>query len=126
MAKFTDSELDAHVLFFLKQHVGKEQPIGRWEIVAKIFGPDAALEHNDSNYADRQVRDAVERLRHGGALICDMGNGEGRFMASTLEEYQSFRAKYGSMAFKIIATLSEMDKAAAQAFELNPLQPRLI
>lgn len=126
MARFTDSELDASVLFFLKQHSGKEHPIGRWEIVTKIFGIEAALEHNDSNYADRQVRDSVERLRNAGALICDMGNGEGRFMASTLDEYQAFRAKYGSMAFKIIATLSEMDKAAAQAFDANPLQPRMI
>ena len=38
MPRFSDDQLDASVLYFLKQHRGKSNPIGRWELVAKIFG----------------------------------------------------------------------------------------
>lgn len=123
--EYSNDELDKQVLFFLKDHRGQGRAVGRWELVAKIYGHEAALVQNDNNASDRQIRNAVERLRRGGALICDMADGSGRFLAQTLDEYQAFRAKYGGRAFQIIETLHEMDKAAAQQWE-NPLQPRLI
>lgn len=125
MPKISEEQLETEVLFWLKRHRGRQNPIGRWELVAKIFGAGAALDESDNNPADRQIRETVERLRKRGVLICDMGDGTGRFLAETLEEYQAFRAKYGSRAFAIMDTLREMDKAAEQEWA-DPLQPRLL
>ena len=118
-------QLDQEVLFQIKQHVGRKNPIGRWEMVAKIYGPAACFPDNDNNLYDRRIRDSVSRLRRRGALICDMGDGAGRYMAETAEEYQAFRQKYGSRAYEVLETLREMDKAAEKEFK-NALQPRLI
>lgn len=123
--RFTNEQLDGEVLFAIKQHVGRKNPIGRWELVAKIFGPVPPPDQNDNNLMDRQVRESIERLRKSGVLICDMGDGVGRYLAETLDEYQAFRLKYGSRAFAIIDTLREMDKAAEREWT-DPLQPRLI
>lgn len=72
--RFTDEELDKEVLFLLKQHRGKAHPVGRWEMVEKIFSAGAAAAHlrNDSNVADRHIRDSILRLRKAGVLICNM------------------------------------------------------
>lgn len=121
----TDEQLDSEVLFQLKQHRGSKHPIGRWELVAKIYGPVSPQAQNDNNPHDRHIRQAVERLRKRGVLICDMGNGQGRYLAESLEEYQAFRLKYSSRAYEILETLREMDKAADTAWG-NPLQQRLI
>jgi hypothetical protein len=124
MPKYTDEQLDREVLFLLKQHLGQKNPIGRWEIVARLFGPEACAPRNDDNLADRQVRESVARLRKAGVLVCDMGDGAGRFLAQSLEEYQAFRLKYGSRAYEVLETLREMDKAAGQLWP-NVLQPAL-
>ncbi|MBI5933294.1 MAG: hypothetical protein HY867_06265 [Chloroflexi bacterium] len=125
MPKFSDDQLDASVLHFIRQHRGKANPIGRWELVAKIFGPVAAADQNDDNFADRQIRESVMRLRRRGALICDMGDGRGRYLADSVEEYQAFRQYFGAAAFEKLATVKEMDKAADQEWP-SELQPRLI
>ena len=125
MFRLDNEQLDAEVLFQLKQHRGKHLPIGRWELVAKIYGPVAPQEQNDGNLYDRAIRESVMRLRRRGVLICDMGDGTGRFLAETVDEYQAFRLKYGSRAFEVMETLREMDKAAEQEFP-NSKQPRLL
>ena len=124
--RFTDDELDKNVLCVLQQHQGKANPIGRWELVAAIYG-GAVPEwmQNDENLADRQIRESVSRLRRRGVLICDQGDGSGRFLAQSLEEYQAFRMRYGGRAFQVMETLREMDKAAEHIWP-NELQPRLI
>ena len=123
--RFNDDQLDAEVLFLLKQHRGRQSPIGRWEMVAKLYGPQACEPRTDDNVADRQVRESIARLRRQGVLVCDMGDGKGRFLASTLEEYGAFKAYFGAAAFEKIEIIREMDKAAAQEFP-NELQPRLL
>jgi len=112
-------------LFFLKGHTGKENPMGRWEMVAKIYGPEACFPESDDNFADRQIRQAVARLRKRGVLICDMGDGMGRYLAATLEEYQGFRRYYGAGAFEKMETIRRMDQAAEQEWP-EVLQPRLL
>jgi hypothetical protein len=124
MPKMTDAELDKNVLYFLKQHVGKENAIGRWEIVTKIFGMGACFPESDDNLADRQIRSSVARLRRRGLLVCDMGDGRGRYLASSLAEYDAFRAYFGSAAFEKMETIRAMDKSAEREFP-EKLQPRL-
>jgi len=125
MPTFTDEQLDREVLYWLKQHRGRQNPMGRWELVERIFGLDAARVRGDDNLADRHVREAVARLRKRGVLICDMGDGQGRYLAATLEEYQAFRQYYGSGAFEKLETIREMDKAAEEVWP-DALQMRLL
>ncbi|HEX2994758.1 MAG TPA: hypothetical protein VHP14_08040 [Anaerolineales bacterium] len=123
----SDTQLDRDVLVWLKHHVGKQNAIGRWELVQRIFGEEAARVQSDENQYDRQIRDAVVRLRRSGLLICDMGDGRGRYVAATLEEYQAFRKYYGAGAFDRLTTIREMDNAAKEAWPgSDPLQEKLL
>ncbi len=124
MAEFTKDELDLRVKQVLARHWGRENSIGRWELVAEIFGAAAAEDRTDGNSADRRIRDAKERLRNKGEIICDLMGGEGTFMAKSAEEYRMFRKRYGAHAFPIMATIREMDKTAENTWP-NPLQPGL-
>lgn len=121
----TDDDLDREMLFVIRMHKGQVNAIRRWDLCLKIFGADAAIDRNDGNTYDRQARRSIERLRRQGHIICNLGSGDGYFLAVTPEEYQSFRAVYGSHAFPIMETIREMDKAAGQQWE-NPLQPRML
>ena len=80
---------------------------------------------NDNHHGDRHIRESVERLRKQGVLICDMGDGVGRYLPETVEEYRAFRAKYSSRAFAIIDTVREMDEAAKSEWSEFE-QPRLL
>jgi hypothetical protein len=123
--KLSDEQLDREVLHLLKQHRGRTNPIGRWEMVHRIFGPGSITDQSDQNIYDRQIRESVQRLRKAGALICDMGDGAGRSLPETVEEYRAFAAKFGSRAYDVLDTLREMDKAAEQEFP-DLKQPKLL
>lgn len=125
MRRYSDDALDMGVLTMLKQHVGQQHPIGRWELVVRIFGRGADLPQTDDNIADRQIRDSVARLRRQGILICDMGDGRGRFLAASLDEYNAFRQYYGSAVFERLETIQEMDRSAGRTWP-DALQPRLL
>lgn len=116
MKTIKQAQLDRDVLFHLSIHRGKGDPIGRWELVEKIFGRAAREPESDENLYDRHVRASVERLRVEGHLICDMGDGRGRYLASTADQYWAFRMKYGSHAFQILETIGHMDGAAGRQF----------
>jgi hypothetical protein len=126
MPKYTDDQLDLEVYLLLKKHIGREWAIGRWEMVKRLFDAEAAWPQNDDNLADRDIRESVARLRRQGRPICDMGDGRGRFLAASLEEYQAFRLAYGGRAFEVLETLRAMDRTAEQTWVTNPLQPSLI
>ncbi len=112
-------------MYWLLQHKGRQNPMSRWELVERIFGREAARIQSDDNPFDRQIREAVARLRRRGVLICDMGDGHGRYLAATVEEYQAFRQYYGAGAFEKLAIIREMDKAAEDVWP-DVLQMRLL
>jgi hypothetical protein len=112
MDYLSEMELDRAVLFVLHQHVGKDNAIERWSLDEKIFGADVAIEplRNNNNIYDRQVRDSIERWRSQGQHICNMG--AGYFVAKTRDEYNAFKAKYLSAAYKQLQNASMMDMTA--------------
>lgn len=120
------AELDHWVLYQLMQHVGAANAVLRAELVRAVFDVDLVRHDVQRDPLDRQVRESIERMRHQGALVCNLGSGDGYFMAATLEEYQAFRAMYGSHAFPILDAIREMDRAAEQQWDASPLQPRMI
>ena len=123
--QLTNDELDSELAYVMRMHRGQEMAIRRWNLCMKIFGLDAAYERSDGNPYDRQLRKSIERLRREGYLICNLGNGDGYFLAETQEEYQKFRAVYVSHAAPVMETARMMDKAAGQKWP-NPLQPGLL
>jgi hypothetical protein len=119
------SELDLKIKLIVSQHSGLRNAIDRWDLVREIFGAGEDYPRTDANPCDRMVRRSIERLRHAGTLICNLGEGSGWFLASNEEEYQSFRAAYGSHAWPIVENIREMDRAAREIWP-NALQPKLL
>lgn len=121
----TNDELDRTVLHVLLRHQGKSNRIGRWELVEQVFGaPVPTEQQNDDNIEDRQIRYAVGRLREQGHLICDLGDGDGRWMAATADEFWEFYGYY-IKPIKARANVARALKKAAQARFPNLMQPSL-
>lgn len=124
MPKITDEQLERELIFILNQHVGKGNAINRWELVAKLFEPVPLYLQNDDNIQDREIRYAVSRLRAQGHLICDLGNGNGRYLAANEAEFWELYTYYLKPIQSRSAVLRAMKKAA-QAKWPNVLQPSL-
>jgi hypothetical protein len=118
-------QVEERVMKVLRMHVGQANACGRWDLVAEVFGHGSDQPRSDSNKCDRAVRKAIERLRNGGTLICNLGDGSGWFLPSSEEEYKAFRAAYGSHAFPILENIRAMDATARQRWP-NLQQPRLM
>lgn len=123
---FTDEQLDKNVLYFLsKPGVTFENRLDRWELVKQVFG-EFVPEHqrNDDHPLDRNIRESVSRLRMAGHLICDMGDGKGRWVATSEEEFWKFYARFVKPISATARTARALKKAAEQKFpKLN--QPSL-
>ena len=121
----TNEELDREVLFILLRHQGKENRIDRWNLVERVFGgPVEPVFRNDDNLYDRDIRYAVGRLRAAGHLICDLGDGAGRWMAATEKEFWEFYG-YFIKPIKSRSDVARALKMSAQKRWPNLMQPSL-
>lgn len=121
----TNEQLDRDLLHILLAHQGKAQRIDRWDLVEQVFDvivPE--IERNDGNPLDREIRYAVQRLRKDGHLICDMGDGGGRWMANTEQEFWEFYSYYIS-PIRTRREIAEALKSAAKKRWPNLEQPSL-
>jgi len=117
--------LDRNVLHILLQHQGKANAVGRWSLVAQVFGADVPMEmRNDDNLQDRDIRYTVGRLREAGHLICDLGDGAGRWLAANEQEFWEFYSYYVKPIKARAGVIRAMKKAAADRWP-NLLQPSL-
>lgn len=123
--QMTNDELDRAVLHFILRCQGKGNAVGRWELVEQVFGePVPVEEQNDGNLRDREIRYAVGRLRKQGYLICDLGDGAGRWMAASADEFWEFYSYF----VKPIKAKSEVARALKKSAEKqfpNLMQPSL-
>ena len=121
----TNDELDRTVLHILLRHQGKDSRIGRWELVEEVYGgPVLPVYQNDDNFYDREIRYSVGRLRTEGHLICDLGDGAGRWMAANEKEFWEFYSYYVKPIKSRAETIRAMKKAAEQKWP-NLMQPSL-
>lgn len=121
----TNDELDRTVLHFLLRCQGKAHSADRWSLVEQVFGEPVPLEErNDDNLRDREIRYSVNRLRMAGHLICDLGNGAGRWMAATEDEFWEFYNYYIKPIKSRADVARAMKKAALEKFP-DLLQPSL-
>lgn len=121
----SDDELDGNVEFFLNQHIGEESKIDRWKLVEKVF-TCIVPEHlrNDDHPQDRLIRESVSRLRKRGVLICDMGDGDGRWLAKNWDEFARFYSYFVKPISSKAQTARALLKSARAKFP-NSLQPSL-
>ncbi len=120
-----NKELDRKVLHILLQHQGKDHRIDRWDLVEQVVGDVVAFEdRNDDNLQDRMIRYSVGRLRAEGYLICDLGDGAGRWMAANEKEFWEFYGYY-IKPIKARADVAKALKKAAQERWPNLNQPSL-
>lgn len=125
MQKFTDEQLDKFLLYVLGQHIGKEKAVERWTLVETVFGEHVpAPFRNDDHPQDRDIRYAVSRLRKQGHLICDLGNGVGRYIAANEAEFWELY-NYYIKPIKARAEVARAMKRAAEQRWPNVLQPSL-
>jgi hypothetical protein len=121
---YTDDELDKKLKMVFTGHQGKDKAIPRWELVSSVYGAGSDTPRNDGNTRDRDIRDAVERLRNHGWLILNMNDGRGRFLCSTEDEYWEWRSRYMKQLKSIAATIRSMDRFAKVKYP-NLFQPSL-
>lgn len=122
----TEEQLDREVLYILQQHQGKENRIDRWDLVERVFGgPVEPVFRNDDNLYDRDIRYAVGRLRAAGHLICDLGDGAGRWMAATEKEFWEFYSYYIKPIKSRADVARALKKSAAKRWP-NLMQPSLL
>lgn len=120
-----NKELDNKVLHIMLQHPGKDRRVDRWDLVEQVFETVVPLEErNDDNLLDRMIRYSVGRLRAAGYLICDLGDGAGRWMASNEKEFWEFYGYYVK-PIKARADVAKALKKAAQERWPNLNQPSL-
>lgn len=125
MLVITDTDLDKAVLHLLLPRVGKEHAFERWSLVEKIDGqPVPAHLRNDDHPVDRLIRASVSRPRSQGYLICDLGNGNGRYLAANADEFWEMYSSYIKPIKSRAAVARAMKKAALIRFP-NLLQPSL-
>lgn len=121
----TNDDLDRTVLHFLLRCQGKANAMDRWDLVEKVFGKPVPMEErNDDHMLDRDIRYAVGRLRAQGCLICDLGDGAGRYMAASADEFWAFYQYYVKPIQSRAAIARAMKKAAQEQFP-DLLQPSL-
>jgi hypothetical protein len=115
MQKFTEEQLDKYLLYVLGQHIGKEKAVERWDLVETVFGEHVPAHlRNDGNPLDRDIRYAVGRLRLQGHLICDLGNGNGRYIAANEKEFWELYNFYVKPIRARAEVARAMKKAALQ------------
>lgn len=118
-------QLDKEVLYLLNRHIGKDNSIDRWLMVFDLFGERVAHEkQNDDHPLDRAIRASVNRLRKQGHLICDLGNGKGRYLAKDEKEFWEMYSYYATPLKERAEVLRSMKKSALQKWP-NVLQPNL-
>ena len=121
----TDEQIDREVLYILLAHQGKDNRIDRWDLVEKVFGvPVPADLQNDDNILDRTIRYSVGRLRAAGHLICDLGDGSGRWVAASETEFWEFYSYYVKPIKARADVAKAMKKAAADKWP-DLMQPSL-
>ena len=122
--QMTEQELDEKLEKLFQLHQGRENAIKRWDLVVAVFGVGSDIPRTDANTCDRQLRDAVERLRNHGVLILNLNDGRGRYLCASEDEYHEFRSVYVKQVKSIAAVIRTMDKQATRVYP-NLLQPSL-
>jgi len=110
-----DSSLTAALLRVLRGHRGQRQAIRRGELVQIMRAELPQLRDVSPKTADRRVRDAIaEAAARGGeaALVCNLGNGLGYFIAQEESEVEAYNRQEDSRILSLLRRRRAQKRAA--------------
>jgi len=109
-------DLDTRVLAVIQQRVGKEHRITRRALVAEVFRVRITSEDDLSNMTiDRQVRDAIARLRERYPIMSSSGDG-GYWWPGSLDEVMACAGEMVSRARKLEQAAASLRRMAVSEF----------
>jgi hypothetical protein len=94
---YPQEEVIRRVRILLLRHVGMANKIGRWDLVSRVFGYQAAepLRRTNNNRYDRALRKAIESIRETD-LVCSSSTGGGYWLADCMEDIEVVVREYVS------------------------------
>ena len=108
--------IDGKVMDILENHRGKDARIGRVEMVKAVFGVDLPSGVNlANNRKDRQIREAIERLRQRHIILSSSGEG-GYWLPASLAEVEEYTGEIVSRARKLEEQARKLEQMAVAAF----------
>lgn len=108
--------LDDKVLTAIWSHRGKENRIGRAELVQEVFGVKVSNAQLANNRMDRQIRESIERLRRKYVIISSSGL-NGYWFPETEAEAQAFITETENRAMKLLQITRTMRSNVEAQFQ---------
>lgn len=108
-------EVERQVRYILSKHIGKENPVSRWELVERIFGREAAANRGNNNPFDRQIREVIEKFRVED-LIVSSANTAGYWLADSMEEIAIIADEYEKRSKNMLMKASLLRKRGMEKF----------
>lgn len=115
-------DVEREVRYILSKHIGKENPVSRWELVTRIFGQEAAANRGNNNPFDRQIREIIEKYRVED-LIVSSSNGAGYWLAANQTEIEIIADEYEKRSKNMLTKASQLRKRGVEKF--GPQMPLL-
>jgi len=121
--------LEARVLYFLRDRVGRGAAIRVPDLAEQIHG---ATWYRGTVAArktlERQVQDVVKRLReeHGEPILSSAGKPAGYYMAATTEEVEQCVAEHRRKAIHTLTMLRALRRHLARLRGQQELVPRMV
>jgi len=114
--------LKKDVGYILLQHRGSEMAIPRIQLVGLLAGKYRKIKD-----IDRAIRLVISQLRDEHWMIGMSHSGDGYFIVTNMEEFESFIADYTERAYTVIEKSKRMRETALQVFGVKkPTQMSLI
>jgi len=108
-------EIEREVRYILSKHLGKENPVSRWELVERVFGRDAAANRGNNNPFDRQIREIIEKYRVDD-LIVSSSNGAGYWLAVNQAEVDIIADEFEKRSKNMLDKASKLRRRAIEKF----------
>lgn len=111
----SQSEIESDVRYILSKHIGKDNPVSRWELVERIFGREAAANRGNNNPFDRQIREVIEKYRVED-LIVSSSNGAGYWLAADQTEVDIIADEYEKRSKNMLDKAGKLRKRGMEKF----------
>ncbi len=116
MVDITDqAEIERQVLYILSLHKGKENRISRWELVEKIFGPQAAANRSNNNPFDRKIREIIASYRDTYLIVSSSGVA-GYWLAADMEDVETIAQEYVDRSREMEQHARDLRRRGAEKF----------
>ena len=108
-------QIEQEVRTILSFHVGKQNPVSRWELVERIFGHEAAADRGNNNPFDRQIRTIIERYREVD-FICSSSGQAGYWLAADMSDVEIIVNDYVDRARTMEEKARNLKKRGVEKF----------